>query len=79
MKTLTAIAAATALTLSATGTFAQEVKPLETVKSTQEAGLGAGLGVGATVGLVAVSVLAIAVALGGGSSDSTTTSSSPGT
>lgn len=77
MKTLTALAAATAMTLSmATGAFASEVKPLATTKSTQSGtavGLG-GLSVGATAALVAAAAILITVVIQDDDDSSTTTS-----
>ena len=73
MKTLSAFAAATALTLASTaGSFAADVTPLVTTKSSQQEGFG-GLGVGATAGVVVGSALLLTILIG--DSDNTTTSS----
>ncbi len=84
MKTLSALAAATALTLaSAAGSFAADVTPLATTKSTQAPPPGqtaafGGLGVGATAGIVVASALLLTVVIGD-DDDSTSTSSTTGT
>jgi len=84
MKTLSAFAAATALTFaSVAGATAEEVTPLLTNKSTQavegatgttlgQTAVFGGLGVGATAGIVVASALLLTVVL---DDESTTTSS----
>ena len=84
MKTLSALAAATAMTLAlATGAVAGDVKPLVTTKSTQAEGTGAaatfgGLGVGATAGIVLASALLITLAIDDDNGPSTSTPVTPG-